>query len=46
MGFDATAKMTGEEVGGHPIRDWPTRMKMSEEMRERIDRRWKEFGLG
>ena len=24
IGFDATRKITGEEVGGNPVRDWPT----------------------
>ncbi len=45
MGFDATAKIKGEECGGHPVRDWPTRLKMSPEITAQVARRWKEFGL-
>ena len=45
IGFDATAKIPGEEVGGHPVRDWPTRIVMTPEMKAQVDRRWKEFGL-
>ena len=46
IGFDATAKIPGEQVGGHPIRDWPTRIQMSREIKEQVAKRWREFGLG
>ncbi len=45
MGFDATRKISGEEVGGHPIREWPTRLEMTEEIKKRVSERWAEFGL-
>jgi len=45
IGFDATTKIPGEEVGGHPIRDYPTRLEMTPEIKHEIDRRWKKFGL-
>jgi 4-hydroxy-3-polyprenylbenzoate decarboxylase len=45
MGFDATAKMAGEEVGGHPVRDWPAYLKMPDAIQEQIQGRWSEFGL-
>jgi 4-hydroxy-3-polyprenylbenzoate decarboxylase len=45
MGFDATAKIKGEEVNGHPVRDWPTRLEMSPAIKAQVTRRWKEFGL-
>lgn len=41
MGIDATVKDSHE---GHP-RDWPTRVEIPEETRERIFQRWPEFGL-
>lgn len=45
MGFDATRKIAGEEVGGNPVRDWPTILAMPPEVTAKLDRRWKEFGL-
>ena len=45
IGFDATQKMPGEECGGHPVRDYPPILKMSEDILERITRRWGEYGL-
>lgn len=45
MGFDATKKIAGEEVGGHPVRDYPTRLEMTEEIKKRVSERWKELGL-
>lgn len=45
IGFDATAKIPGEEVGGHPIRDWPRILDMDEATRQLVERRWKEYGL-
>ena len=45
MGFDATAKIAGEQVNGQPIRDWPTLIRMAPDVRALVDRRWEEYGL-
>ena len=45
MGFDATKKVPGEEVGGHPVRDWPPEIRMDESVRALVERRWKEYGF-
>ncbi|MFA7235304.1 MAG: UbiD family decarboxylase domain-containing protein [Phycisphaeraceae bacterium] len=45
MGFDATKKIAGEEVNGHAVRDYPTRLAMSEDVKKRVTQRWKELGL-
>lgn len=45
MGFDATAKVPGEEVHGHPVRDWPRVLEMDEATRALVERRWKEYGF-
>ncbi len=42
IGIDATRKGPGE---GHQ-REWPADIVMSQEVRERVDRRWKELGIG
>lgn len=41
IGIDATRKGPLE---GHP-RDWPERLEMSAQMRETVERRWREYGL-
>lgn len=41
LAIDATAKLPGE----HPT-PWPADAAMSDEVRERVTARWKEFGLG
>ncbi len=41
LGIDATHKWT--EEGG---RDWPERIRMTPEVRELVDRRWAEYGIG
>ncbi len=41
IGIDATRKIPGEGV----IRDWPEELKMSDEIIERVERRWAEYGL-
>ena len=46
MGFDATAKVPGEEAGGHPVRDWPRVIEMDTAVKALVDRRWGEYGLG
>ncbi|MDP6153207.1 MAG: UbiD family decarboxylase, partial [Phycisphaeraceae bacterium] len=45
IGFDATRKIKGEEVAGHPIRDWPTVIQMDPQVRAFVDRRWGEYGF-
>ncbi|MCE9590574.1 MAG: UbiD family decarboxylase [Planctomycetes bacterium] len=45
IGFDATAKIPGEEVNGHPVRDWPTLLSMAPEIKGLVDRRWREYGF-
>ncbi len=46
IGFDATRKVSGEEVGGHAVRDFPPRLAMDEAVKELVDRRWGEYGIG
>src|SRR5438552_1135474 len=41
IGIDATHK--GPDEG---TREWPEEMRMSDEIRELVDRRWTEYGLG
>jgi 4-hydroxy-3-polyprenylbenzoate decarboxylase len=41
LGIDATRKIPGEGT----VRDWPRETGMSDEMRERVEQRWEEFGL-
>lgn len=44
--FDATPKIPGDERNGQPVRAWPPILQMSKEIRELVDRRWQEYGLG
>ncbi len=41
MGIDATRKMPGEGT----IRRWPAALRMTEEIRQQVSRRWAELGL-
>jgi 4-hydroxy-3-polyprenylbenzoate decarboxylase len=41
LGIDATRKTREEGMG----RDWPEEMCMSEEIREKVTRRWKDYGF-
>jgi 4-hydroxy-3-polyprenylbenzoate decarboxylase len=41
LGIDATAK--GPDEGARP---WPEEIKMSPEVRDLVDRRWEEYGIG
>ena len=41
VGFDATRKWPGEGV----VRPWPEQIRMSDEVRARVDARWEELGL-
>ncbi|MEL7089131.1 MAG: UbiD family decarboxylase domain-containing protein, partial [Planctomycetota bacterium] len=45
IGLDATRKWPGEEVNGHPVRDWPTLLNMSDDIKQRVSERWGEYGL-
>jgi len=45
IGFDATRKVPGEEVGGNPVRDFPPFLTMDDATRALVDRRWGEYGL-
>lgn len=45
MGFDATRKITGEEAGGHPVRDYPPLQVMSDAIKLLVDHRWDEYGF-
>ncbi len=41
IGIDATRKIPGEGV----IRDWPDELVMTDQVRQTVSRRWKEYGL-
>ncbi len=41
LGIDATHKWTTEGA-----RDWPERIEMTPEVRDLVDRRWQEYGIG
>jgi 4-hydroxy-3-polyprenylbenzoate decarboxylase len=43
---DATVKSPGESRHGLPARGWPPILRMTEEVRALVDRRWGEYGLG
>ena len=45
IGFDATRKIQGEEVGGNAVRAWPPIIRMNEEIRRAVSKRWAEYGL-
>ncbi len=45
IGFDATRKIRGEQVNGVAVRDWPMAMKMTEQIRQQVNRRWREYGF-
>jgi hypothetical protein len=45
IAFDATPKLPGDEHNGQPIRDWPPILRMSDDVRQRVESRWTEFGL-
>jgi 4-hydroxy-3-polyprenylbenzoate decarboxylase len=41
IGIDATRKIEGEGV----VREWPDRLQMSDEIKNRVTQRWKEYGF-
>ena len=45
IGFDATAKIPGEERNGQPVRDYPPVLEMDAETRALVDRRWTDYRL-
>lgn len=46
LGFDATTKIANEDnANGYPARAFPPILRMSDEIKERVDRRWSEYGL-
>ncbi len=45
IGFDATHKMPGDERNGRAVRDWPPLMEISEEMKRKVQERWREYGF-
>jgi len=44
--IDATPKMAGDEAHGQPVRKWPPVLRVSEEIRARVEGRWGEYGVG
>ncbi|MEX0742281.1 MAG: UbiD family decarboxylase domain-containing protein, partial [Phycisphaeraceae bacterium] len=45
IGFDATKKIAGEEVNGHPVRDFPSRLEMTTDIKKQVTARWAELGI-
>jgi 4-hydroxy-3-polyprenylbenzoate decarboxylase len=48
LGFDATTKIAGpggDNANGYAARPFPPIIRMSDEIRERVDRRWGEYGI-
>ncbi len=43
IGFDATRKIPGEEVGGNPVRSWPPIIDMDASVKQRVTARWREL---
>ena len=42
---DATHKMPDDERHGRAVRDWPPLMEISEEMKRKVQERWREYGF-
>jgi len=45
IGIDGTRKMRGDEHNGELVRDFPPLIAMSEEIRQRVEKRASDFGL-
>ncbi len=45
IGLDATRKIPGEEVHGHPVRDFPDILSMDPHIKSLVDQRWGEYGF-
>jgi 4-hydroxy-3-polyprenylbenzoate decarboxylase len=43
--FDATPKLPGDEANGQPVRPWPPILRMDDDTRALVDRRWTEYGF-
>ncbi|MDX9911959.1 MAG: UbiD family decarboxylase [Phycisphaerales bacterium] len=43
--FDATPKPTDDLTRTEPVRAWPPIIEMDAAMREKVDRRWSEYGI-
>jgi 4-hydroxy-3-polyprenylbenzoate decarboxylase len=41
IGIDATAKLAAEGY----VREWPDVIRMSDEVRAMVDRRWEDYGI-
>ena len=41
IGIDATAKLAAEGY----VREWPDVIRMSDEVRALVDRRWEDYGI-
>ena len=37
--------MPGDERNGRAVRDWPPVMEISEEMKRKVQERWREYGF-
>ena len=46
VGFDATAKVPGDERGGQPVRPFPPPQLLSEEVVRLVKERWEQYGFG
>ncbi len=45
VAFDATPKMEGDARNGWPVRPWPPILRMDDATKEKVSRRWQEYGL-
>ncbi|MFO0858848.1 MAG: UbiD family decarboxylase [Phycisphaerales bacterium] len=45
IAYDATPKLPGDERNSQPVRNWPPLLRISDEIRTRIESRWREYGL-
>ncbi len=45
LGIDATRKSPAESRPGAPVRDWPPLLAHDEQTLERVQQRWREYGL-
>ncbi|MCH7961966.1 MAG: UbiD family decarboxylase, partial [Planctomycetes bacterium] len=44
--FDATTKKAGQVINSQPVRPWPPIIQMDGPTRDKVSRRWSEYGLG
>jgi len=43
--FDATPKTAGDVANGQPVRAWPPVLRVDDQTRALVERRWSEYGL-